>query len=307
MEGRDLSLNRTRLRYNRASATTGFTTKKNDNWIGPLETIIRTGANKQIDYLRPNLGALCKELERDPIGYFVAQPRVYEMMLQHVEPEFFKRAGTAMIVPVAEALDPTLRAVFSSVCIPVRGSYSSEEVGLIGSECEKFGGHYHVATSNVIVEVIGEENIGTTGKPVGRILVTNLHSYATPFIRYDVGDVGTLEERCSCGHDGPVLSNVYGRTKALLQHADGRVTPFFPRGKELTAIARFDEYRIIQKTLTNIAVEIGGRESLSPEETAAFIALIKLHAGDEFDVQVKPVAEIDWGHSIKRLGFYCAI
>jgi hypothetical protein len=52
-----------------------------------------------------------------------------------------------------------------------------------------------------------------------------------------------------------------------------------------------------------ISVEIGGRESLMPEETAGFIKLVKLHAGKEFDVTVKAVARIDWGPSVHRPGF----
>jgi hypothetical protein len=51
-------------------------------------------------------------------------------------------------------------------------------------------------------------------------------------------------------------------------------------------------------------VEIGGRESLSAEETAAFIRLMRSHAGDDFDVEVRAVAAIDWGESVKRLGFH---
>jgi phenylacetate-coenzyme A ligase PaaK-like adenylate-forming protein len=134
-------------------------------------------------------------------------------------------------------------------------------------------------------------------------LVTHFHSYATPFIRYDVGDLATLDGSCCCGHDGPVLSNVYGRSKALIKHADGHVSQFFLRGKELAAIARFDEYRIRQTDIKNIILEIGGRESLTPQEISAFATLIKRHAGDEFEVTIKAADQIDWGHSTKRLGF----
>jgi phenylacetate-coenzyme A ligase PaaK-like adenylate-forming protein len=250
------------------------------------------------------MNSLCKELERDPIGHLIAHPHLIETMLQYIDPAFFKRAGVATFNPMAGAVGPELRKIFSSMGIPVHASYSSEEVGPIGFECEKIAGSYHVATSNVIVEVIPDESVQLGGNGVGRVLVTHLHSYATPFIRYDLGDVAALEEVCSCGHDGPVLSNVYGRAKALLKHADGRVSIFFPRGKELAAIAKFDEYRIRQTDIKNIVVEIGGRDTLTQEETAAFTKLIKRHAGDEFDVKVKAVARIDWGHSIKQLGFY---
>ena len=304
MEGRDLTLNSVRLRPQPMFNKNGFTVEREDGPLGTLEPLFRSGIHKHIEYFHPNINSLCSELKRDPIGLLIAQPHLIETMLQYIDPVFFKRAGTAMFNPWAGAVSPELRKIFSSMGIPIQGSYSSEEVGMIGMECEKNPGSYHVVTSNVIVEVISDEPVQLGDEKVGRVLVTHLHSYATPFIRYDLGDVATLDRLCSCGHDGPVLSNIFGRTKALLKHADGRVSIFFPRGKELAAIARFDEYRIRQTDIETIVVEIGGRDSLAPEETAAFIALIKRHAGDEFGIKVEAVAQIDWGHSIKRLGFH---
>jgi phenylacetate-CoA ligase len=301
MEGRDLALNSTRLRPEPLSNKKGFTVKKNEP--GTLGSFIRTGNVKSIEYFHPDMEALREELERDSIGYLVAHPHLIETMLQDVDAGFFKRAGTAMFTPIASELAADLRQVFSDIGIPVRATYSSEEVGFIGMECEKIAGCYHVATSNVIVEVVEDDSIRVDGVEGGRVLVTDLHSYATPFVRYDLGDFATLGPSCRCGHDGPVLSNVYGRGKRLLKHADGRVSIFHPRGKDLAAIAKFDEYRIRQTDVKNIVVEIGRSDSLTPEQTMAFISLIKQHAGDGFDVTVKAVAQIDWGHSIKRLGY----
>jgi phenylacetate-coenzyme A ligase PaaK-like adenylate-forming protein len=302
IDGRDLRLNRTRVRQGMPDKP-GFTIVRNEAWPEPLGPLIQTGAYKYIEYFRPDMISLWEELQRDSIGYLIARPDFIESMLQYIEPDDFKGAGTVMMIPLGGAVSPELRQSFSSVGIPVRANYSSEEVGPIGFECEKVPGCYHIATTNVIIEVIPDENIQSSGQRLGRVLVTHLHSYATPFIRYDVGDLATLDRSCCCGHDGPTLSNIYGRSTALIKHADGRVSQFFPRGKELAAIAKFDEYRIRQTDIKNIIVEIGGRDSLTPEEISAFVKLIKRHAGDEFEVTVKAATHIDWDHSIKRLGF----
>ena len=119
------------------SSKNGFTAKKTDDWLGSLGSQIRCGINKHIEYFHPNVKALCEELERDSIGYLIVQPRLIETMLQDIDPAFFKRAGTAILMPMAEAVSPELRESFSSVGIPVRASYSSEEVGTIGYECRK--------------------------------------------------------------------------------------------------------------------------------------------------------------------------
>lgn len=303
MEGRDLSLNRTRTKSNVMSNKLGFAVKKSATWLDPLESFIRTGIGKRIEYFHPQLDALRREFERDKIGYLVVQPRFLEAMVGHFGPDFFSRAGTAMVISLSEALPSELRQMFDALGIAIRGNYSSEEVGMIAAECEKVSGMFHVSTSNVIVEVVDEEDIRIEGRRAGRVLVTHLHSYATPFIRYDLGDIASLDAHCPCGHDGPVISNIFGRAKAMLRHADGRLSMFYIRGKEMAAIAQFDEYRIRQTGLNTLVVEIGGRDSLSGNEIDSFKKLVQLHAGSEFDVQVKPVAAIDWGAGIKKLGF----
>jgi phenylacetate-CoA ligase len=253
------------------------------------------------------MNSLRKELERDPIGYLVAAPRIVEVLLQDMDAAVLKRAGMAMWIALMEPVDSALRETFASLDIPVRANYSSEEVGMIGTECERFPGHYHVATSNVIVEVSGDDRIDLGDKRLGRVLLTHLHSYATPFVRYDVGDVAALADRCACGHDGETLSEVYGRSKALLKHSDGRVSTFYIPDRRLRDIAQFDEYRIRQIDVGTIVVEIGGRQSLTPDEIAAFTDLIKARGGDDFEVRVEPVSKIEWGRSIKRLGFHSEV
>jgi phenylacetate-CoA ligase len=133
--------------------------------------------------------------------------------------------------------------------------------------------------------------------------LTHLHSYATPFIRYDVGDLGRLADTCRCGHDGPTISNILGRAKDLVKHADGRLGVFFIRAKELKKVADFTEYRIRQTSLDTIVLDLAGCDTLTDDQHECFINLIKNHAGSDFTVDVKTVKTIDWGQSVKRLGF----
>ena len=115
-----------------------------------------------------------------------------------------------------------------------------------------------------------------------------------------MGNVATFGNSCPCGHDGPILSNVYGRAKALLKHPDGRVSIFFPRGKELAAIAKFNEFRIRQTDLNRIVFNLATCSgALTEDEKSAFVRLIRQHAGGDFVVEVSAVAAIDWGQNGK--------
>ena len=302
IENRDLASNRTRFRVVTSQPKNGFVVERTK--LGPISESIDCGINKKIGFLRPDMKLLRKELLSDAIGYLVAAPKTIEILLQHFDLDFFKRAGTLMWIPFAEAIDDRLREQFVSAGISVRANYSSEEVGPIGFECETLPGFYHVASSNVIVEVAAEVQAELVADKLGRVLLTHLHSYATPFIRYDVGDLASYHDRCPCGHDGPTLSNVRGRTKGLIKHEDGRLSVFFIRGVELKSIANFDEYRIRQVSLQKIVVEIGGRETLSSEEIAGFVKFVNERAGGRFEVEVRAVQEIAWGQNVKRLGFH---
>jgi phenylacetate-coenzyme A ligase PaaK-like adenylate-forming protein len=188
--------------------------------------------------------------------------------------------------------------------ISVRSTYSAQEIGPIGFECEHISGNYHVATSNVIVEVDSGQSYQLGSHRLGRVLVTHLHSYATPFIRYDIGDLGFLSFECACGHRGPTLSNVYGRGKNLLKHRDGTISPFYLGASLIAELPELKDYRIRQTGVGTLVVEVGGRTELSPNEQTTITNLIQKQAGNEFQVEVRPVPEIDWRGSVKRLGFY---
>jgi phenylacetate-coenzyme A ligase PaaK-like adenylate-forming protein len=309
LEERDLSLNRTQVKTIDALATVNTGVEKTETWIGVLASLFKSGKSKVIKcstVSRNDCNKLVNELKKDDIGYLVVAPRTIEAVSKSSDFNFLKAAKTAMWIPVAEYVDPKLSEAFAKLGIPVRASYSSEEVGMIGTECSKFSGHYHVATSNVIVEVV-DRRFEIEGLKLGKVIVTHLHSYATPFIRYDLGDFARLGEKCPCGHNGPTIYNLQGRASSVIKHRDGRLSSFLIRGKALAALAEFTEYRIRQTAFDRIVVEFGGRSELRAEEIAAVSAFLKERTGPEFDIEVRACAQIDWGQSLKRPGFRCEI
>jgi phenylacetate-CoA ligase len=69
----------------------------------------------------------------------------------------------------------------------------------------------HVNGGLAIVEAVRDGEAGGPGE-TGRLIVTNLHNYAMPFIRYDAGDLATVGDVCSCGRVFPVLERIEGRS-----------------------------------------------------------------------------------------------
>ena len=311
MEGRDLSLNRTRLKHHRYDQAQSigldrpdsFTVEIKENWLGSLGKVIKGGINKEIGYWYPAREAILAELAKHRLGYLIALPSIIESLFANDDVSFLKDNGTALFIPLGESVSPQLRQKFDDAKIGVRAGYSAEETGLIASECPIAPGHYHVSHSNVIVEAGTGNTIMCGDQRLSPVLVTCLHSYATPIIRYDLSDLATVEEGCKCGHEGRTLSNIVGRSKNLISHADGRLSLFLMRSYEVTNIAPCREYRVRQTSMTDIVLEIGGASTLTQEQLDRLAALIRGHANGDFNVAVKAVETIDWGQNQKRLGF----
>jgi phenylacetate-CoA ligase len=306
LEARDLTLNITAFKPSSCDAEEGFAVAKKP-WLGPLNSLFTSGNLKQIRHSRPNRRPLFRELSKDPIGYLVIQPSLVESLFYDGDISFLCENGTAMFIPTGEEADKSLRDTFVAAGIPVRANYSSEEVGLIASECKDCPEHLHVAQSNVIVEVDNRDSVVVGNARLGRVLVTHLHSYATPFVRYDIGDLATLSKACRCGHDGPVLSNIYGRKKRLIKHPDGSVSRFGISAGRILEIVQCDEYRIRQTALDIIEVEIGGVEQLTADQKTALKRLFKKRAGDDFQIHLNAVRSINWGSAAKKLAFHSEV
>jgi phenylacetate-CoA ligase len=305
MEGCDLTLNNTVFRPSSRNRTeAGFVVEKTTGWLGALNSFFKCGDYKKISHSNPNHDLLFKELKKDSIGYLVIQPSLVESLFYDGDISFLCDNGTKMFIPTGEEADRSLRDKFIAAGIPIRANYSSEEVGYIAAECKDCPENFHVVQSNVIIEVDNRDGVVVGSSRLGRVLVTHLHSYATPFVRYDIGDFAALSDGCACGHDGPVLSNIYGRKKRLIKHSDGSVSRFTMSAGRILEIVKCDEYRIRQTALDTIEVEIAGPDQLSADQIAALKSLFKERAGDEFQIHISAVRNINWGNNAKRLAFH---
>lgn len=148
MEGRDLTLNRTRFSRAPKRIQDGFSEKKKDGSLGPLSALFKCGNTKEFLHINPNRDLLFKELSEDPIGYLVIQPSLVESLFYDNDLAFLADRSTKLAILTDEETDDDLRNRFSAVGIPVRAIYSSQEVGFIGAECKDCPGvllsHYFI-------------------------------------------------------------------------------------------------------------------------------------------------------------------
>lgn len=88
--------------------------------------------------------------------------------------------------------------------------YGSREVGAIAGECSK--GKKHIFTFHNYIEILDDNNQPVERGRPGKVVVTNLHNYSMPLIRYEIGDYGALGSgACACGSTLPWFKELKGR------------------------------------------------------------------------------------------------
>lgn len=98
-------------------------------------------------------------------------------------------------------------------------SYGSIEAGLIATQCPE-AGTYHVV-ENILLDVVDADGRPCAPGETGRVLVTHLLNYATPLIRYQLGDYAEVAEPCPCGRPFASIRRFLGRERNLLLRPDG--------------------------------------------------------------------------------------
>lgn len=198
-----------------------------------------------------------------------------------------------VVVSSAEMLRDDLRnkieAVFGT---KVYDFYGSREVDGIAGECRY--GLLHIFTFNNYVEVVDDNNNMVREGENGKIIVTNLHNYSLPFIRYDIGDMAILgPKKCKCGNPLPTLMKVIGRVCCFFRKQDGTI---IDDGYFMGIFARkqwIKSFRIIQEDYKKIRIMIVLREgAMEVSEKRGIEEEIRLMMGKDCKLKWEVVDEI---------------
>ena len=92
--------------------------------------------------------------------------------------------------------------------VPVINEYGASELDLIAFQSRNVGtdGEWRVNSETLFVEILDEENKVLPYGKEGRVVITSLYNKAHPFIRYDIGDVGILDEKSTLKK--PILKKI---------------------------------------------------------------------------------------------------
>ncbi|WP_430399731.1 phenylacetate--CoA ligase family protein [Flavobacterium sp.] len=105
--------------------------------------------------------------------------------------------------------------------IPVVNEYGASELDLIAFQNPK--GEWQVNAETLFIEVLDENNQPVPNGVEGKIVITSLYNKAHPFIRYEIGDVGVLDEKSTAKK--PILKKLIGRTSDVALLPSGKKSP----------------------------------------------------------------------------------
>ena len=175
-----------------------------------------------------------------------AYPSVLYLLASVIKPDQAEKIGLKFVLSNSELLTETARhTIENAFRCKVYDDYSCLEFSAIGFECRKQ--NLHVASDNVIVEILDE-----AGRPLppgerGRIITTSLHNYSMPYIRYEIGDVGILSKnQCPCGRTFPYFQSMLGRSDDFITKPDGTLIDPQTIVFQIETIDAVKEFRILQ-------------------------------------------------------------
>ena len=228
-------------------------------------------------------------LLREKPGYLISYPSNLAALAAYCIQQKTKLPGLTEVRTIGETLTPAQRALFRSAWdVNTVDLYSCEETGYIALQCPTHE-HYHVQSENVFLEIVDEDGRACAPGENGRVLVSSLHNFATPLLRYELGDHAVLGEACPCGRGLPVLTKVLGRTRNRLILPDGRSE--FPYLGEHGQIERLTgvhvhSFQFVQHSVQEVEVKLVTDRVFTPAETDKVIRMVQDNLGYPFRIRI---------------------
>lgn len=222
-------------------------------WGPPVAEVFQTGPSVMLN-IRADTAKQLEWLQRENPDYLITHASnlgaLAALSIKHgVKLPRLQQART-----FSETLRPDLRdKVREAWDVEVADVYSCEEAGAIALQCPLHE-HYHVQSENLIVEVLHPDGRECRPGETGEVVLTTLHNFAMPLIRYRIGDYAEVGEVCPCGRGLSVLKRIHGRQRNMLTLPDGsQHWPSFPSALWLK-VAPIQQFRVIQTTLDSLEI-----------------------------------------------------
>jgi len=255
------------------------------DWGGVTGGIFQTGPAGWMSITMP-VPAQVDWLTKFNPDYLLTFPSNALAILEYCAQHKIKPSRLKQLITISETVTPELREASQKVWqVPLIDSYSCQEVGLIASQCPE-NDHYHIQSENVFIEILKQDGSACLPGETGRVVITSLHNFAAPLIRYQIRDYAEVGAPCSCGRGLPVLKRILGRERNMMSLPDGSKcwpkTGFHAYSEIAPAVTQF---QFVQHSVTEIEVLLAVTQPLSMEEESNLRSHILSALDYPFDIR----------------------
>jgi phenylacetate-CoA ligase len=265
------------------------------SWGAPHSAIWRTGKLGLIDFRQPTAVQAEMMLRLQP-DYLYTAPSHVRLLMAHFREKGLRLSSLKAVWTMGECVTPELRAGVREIFgCRIVDAYSSEEAGYVALQCPEHP-HYHVQSETILVEVLDPTGRQCQPGEAGQVVVTPLHNFAQPLLRYAIGDDAEVGEACACGRGLPVLRRVLGRTMDLVSLPDGGRRRVSLDNPGLAKQPALREYQLVQRSLERIEVMLVASRALTEVERGEILAAMGTEFGPDFQI------DLSFHESLPRTG-----
>lgn len=280
------------------------------DWGPPLNALFASGPAYALN-LQTDVKRQAEWLRQIMPAYLLTHPNNLSALLDVAESDRERLAGLGrlkQIRTISETVHDALRERCRRLLgVGIADVYSTQEVGVVAIECAE-GNGYHVMSEGLVLELLRDDGELCAPGEMGRVVVTDLHNFATPLIRYDLGDYAETDSPCACGRGLPKIRRILGRQRNLLRLRDGgRFWPLVG-SVDYRAIAPVRQFQVVQRSFERVTMRLAVERPLTADEEKALagklMEVIRFRGVVDFDYCTE---EIPRGPGGKFEEFICEI
>jgi len=194
--------------------------------------------------------------------------------------------------------------------VKVVNEYGASEVGLLAFETSK--GEWLVCEETLFLE-IKNDNKYASDDAGGNIIVTDLDNKAMPFVRYNIGDIGIVNDNYEIDQKYRKLEKLLGRENDMIVLSNNRKLPGFALVKAFdyyisTNRQKFandlKEFVFCQNGLNEFTLYVVIDRNFTEEEINKIKSIVRLALDSNISILINKVEKIDRPKSGKMKQFY---
>lgn len=278
------------------------------DWGDPVAGPFHTGAAWALD-VHTSTSEQLAWLQQVAPGHLVTLPSVVLALAETCLERGIQLPSLRQVRTLGETLPENLRQTVAEAWgVGVTDTYSCNEVGHLALQIPG-DTRYFVPEEHVFLEVLDDAGNPVAPGASGRVVVTSLCNFATPLVRYELGDYVELGEPSRCGRGLRVLNAIRGRSRQLLRLPTGesRFASFGIKTFNREIGNRIRDYQVIQRSLNQLEVSLVMDAPLSDSEALRLREVIAAQTGYRFQVSFHYPAFIPKGSGGKSERFRCEL